>query len=167
MTTRLILIRHAKSSWDDAVSGDHARPLNQRGRHDAPVIGRWLAAKGYVPQVLLCSDAKRTRQTAALIMPALPEQPELILMPHLYHAAPQTIADAVAQHSETVIGVVGHNPGIGMLANRLVDSPPDHPRFADFPTCAVAVIDLTQGASLPQSGRCVDFIVPRDLTEAP
>ena len=62
---RLILIRHAKSSWANPGQGDHARPLNPRGRRAATAIGGWLADKGYVPDLILCSDAQRTRETTA------------------------------------------------------------------------------------------------------
>lgn len=166
MTLRLMLIRHAKSSWSDPFADDHARVLNKRGRASAKAVGEWMAEKGYLPQVVLCSDAARTQETAELILPSLTPQPELVLLPSLYLASPDAIADAVRTREEIVVAVIGHNPGIGMLANSLVGAAPDHPRFHDFPTCAFALIDfheVLQGKLIAGTGRCTDFIVPRDL----
>ncbi|WP_333712095.1 SixA phosphatase family protein [Yoonia sp.] len=161
MTQRLILIRHAKSSWGDPFADDHARPLNDRGRASATAVGQWLAAQGYLPQIVLCSDAARTQETAGLILPELPQQPELRLMPRLYHAAPGTILDLAQKETAETVAVIGHNPGIGMLANLLVTNPPNHPRFHDYPTCAVTVIDFAD--RIAHKGHCVAFTVPRDL----
>jgi phosphohistidine phosphatase len=63
MTLRLILSRHAKSGWDDPDLSDHDRPLNARGRGDAPKVGAWLRAKGYLPDAALVSSARRTQET--------------------------------------------------------------------------------------------------------
>ena len=166
MTMRLFLIRHAKSSWSDPFADDHARVLNKRGVASATAIGKWMAQRKYLPQVVLCSDAARTRETASLILAELPTTPELVLRSDLYLASPETITQAIKSRSEVVVAVIGHNPGIGELANRLVGKAPDHPRFYDFPTCATALIDFheaLQGRLVPGSGRCTDFAVPRDL----
>ncbi|SFR31457.1 phosphohistidine phosphatase [Yoonia tamlensis] len=166
MTLRLILIRHAKSNWDDPFSDDHARVLNARGLASATAIGAWMADKGYQPDEILCSDARRTAQTADLIIAALPAPPKLRLMHALYHAAPDTLMDTIHRESVTTVALIGHNPGIGMLANMLVDTAPDHARFTGYPTCATTVIDFNipdWAAMQRHSGTCVDFIVPRDL----
>lgn len=166
MTLRLILIRHGKSSWDDPFADDHARVLNKRGQDAADAIGKWLAGHGYLPDLILCSDAERAQQTAELILPALDPTPKLRLSPQLYHAAPDTIFDRIKRETAQTIAVVGHNPGIGMLANALVREAPPHHRFSDYPTCAVTVIDFDIAgwtAIQRQQGKCVDFIVPRDL----
>ena len=63
MQRRLIVMRHAKSSWKSGAATDHARPLNARGRRDAPAIGQRLRDSGWVPQMVLSSDSKRTRET--------------------------------------------------------------------------------------------------------
>lgn len=166
MTKRLILIRHAKSSWSDPFADDHARVLNKRGRASAGAIGNWLADRGYIPDIVLCSDASRTKETADLILPALSPQPKLRLSGMLYHAAPDTIMDMIHRETSQTVAVVAHNPSIGMLANALVISPPDHHRFGDYPTCATTVIDFdteTWTTVQRRSGICVDFVVPRDL----
>ena len=166
MTKRLILIRHAKSSWDDAFADDHARVLNNRGRASAQAIGGWLTDQGYTPQTVLCSDAARTQETAELILPQLAPAPKLKLSGMLYHAAPDTIMDLIGRETADTIAVIAHNPSIGMVANALVGTPPDHHRFSDYPTCATTVIDFDTDswADIHRgSGSCVDFVVPRDL----
>jgi phosphohistidine phosphatase len=129
-----------------------------------------MAQNGYQPDVVLCSDSARTRETASLLLPQLSLIPELRLSQMLYHAAPDTILDQLRRQEEQTIGVVGHNPGIGMLANGLVASAPDHHRFRDYPTCAVTVIDFDASrwaAVTPRAGQVIDFVVPRDLIATP
>ncbi|WP_439154418.1 SixA phosphatase family protein [Yoonia sp.] len=166
MTLRLILIRHAKSSWGDPFADDYARALNARGQASASAIGGWMAKHGYLPDLVLCSDAQRTRQTADLILAALDPSPALRLSPRLYHAARDTILDRIKQEQAPTIAVIGHNPSIGILAGELVRDAPNHPRFGDYPTCATTVIDF-DAADWPgvgrHQGKCVDFVVPRDL----
>lgn len=166
MTLRLILIRHAKSSWDDPFSDDHARVLNTRGRASAQAIGGWMAEHGYVPDMVLCSDAARTQETAALILPQLDPQPKLDMMHGLYHASPDTILALLHRQTAQTVAVIGHNPGIGILANELVISAPPHRGFRDYPTCATTVIDFAYDSwaqAKPRTGRCAAFVVPRDL----
>ncbi len=166
MTLRLILIRHAKSSWGDPFSDDHARILNKRGRASAEAIGAWLAEHEYLPDVILCSDAARTQETAQLILPAIKPSPQLRLSAMLYHGAPDTVLDLVRKQTTQTVAVIGHNPGIGMLANMLVAKPPNHPRFSDYPTCATTIVDFaadTWSAVQTKAGKCEAFVVPRDL----
>lgn len=164
--TRLILIRHGKSSWDDPFGDDHARVLNARGRDAAQAIGVWLVQNGYVPDLLLVSDAARTVETANLIVPAFGyAAPEVKYMARLYHASPDTVVETVLRQTAKTIAVIGHNPGIGMAASGLVTRPPHHTRFSDYPTCTTTVIDFDGPVEL-HKGTCVDFIVPRDLIGA-
>ena len=162
---RLILIRHAKSSWDDPFQDDHARVLNKRGRDAARAIGTWMQTKGYAPDRVLVSDAARTRETADLILPCLECLPMVDLVPSLYHAAPDTILDLLVRRTEACVAVIAHNPGIGMLARALTIKAPDHRRFDDYPTCATTVIDF-KGPVAAGTGTPVDFTVPRDLIGA-
>ena len=166
MTLRLILIRHAKSSWSDPFADDHARVLNKRGRASAMAIGKWLAEQGYTPDIVLCSDAARTQETAELVLSAFTPQPQRKLSGQLYHASPDAILDLVQRQPAQTVAVIGHNPGIGMLANGLVTSAPAHRRFSDYPTCATAVIDFERDGwrdIQPRMGQCEAFVVPRDL----
>lgn len=165
-TRRLILIRHAKSGWDDPFADDHARTLTERGHTAAKAIGRWLADKGYVPDLILSSDAKRTAQTADGIMASVQEKPQLVFVPKLYHPSPDTITEVAIKHDAPTIAIISHNPGIAMCAAGLLKQRPAHSRFSDYPTCATTVIDFpTDLFAQRGQGTCVDFIVPRDLTD--
>ena len=163
---RLILTRHAKSSWDDPLTPDHDRPLNERGKAAAADLGQWLASRDYVPGEVLCSDAVRTRKTFSGIAPALPGAPVLELKPALYHAGPDVMM-AVLRHAKAgVVMMIGHNPGIAEFAARLVAHPPANAEFALYPTGATLVVDfdvanwedVTFG-----SGVTVDFIIPSEI----
>ena len=163
---RLILTRHAKSSWDDPLTPDHDRPLNERGKAAAADLGVWLASRGYVPDQVLCSDAERTRKTWSGIAPALPGTPVLELKPALYHAGPDVML-AVLRHAtgETVM-MIGHNPGIAEFAERLVARAPANPEFSRYPTGATLVCDFAVGAWDQVGwgmGTVDDFIVPREI----
>lgn len=166
MTLRLILTRHAKSSWDDPALDDHDRPLNGRGRDAATSIGGWLAASGYVPDQVLCSSAERTRETWARIAAELAGPPRAAYLHSLYLAEPDGFLAALHGASGKVVMVLGHNPGSAYTARGLVAEPPRHPRFDHFPTAATAVIDFgaaSWGDVTWSQGTLVDFAVPRDL----
>jgi phosphohistidine phosphatase len=166
MTKRLILTRHAKSNWDDPLTPDHDRPLNDRGKLAAADLGQWLASRGYIPQEVLCSDAVRTHTTFTGMAPALGATPKLELKSALYHAGPDVML-AVLRHAKAdVVMLIGHNPGIAEFATRLVTRAPVNPEFQRYPTGATLVVDFMiddwnevnfgTGASL-------DFIVPREI----
>lgn len=110
---RLILMRHAKSSWKETALSDHERPLNKRGRKAAPRIARALARRGWVPEVVISSDSVRTRETWARMEPELEGEILVAWQPELYHGGPGDIRAALAQlpdDVETTL-VLGHNPG--------------------------------------------------------
>ena len=161
--TRLILIRHAKSSWD-APMDDHARSLNDRGRTSALALGRWLSEQGYVPELVIASDARRTEETARRIIAALPEEerPELRLSGKLYNAGPEALYQAAKAAEAKSVALIAHNPGIGLLASCLLAEPPAHEGFDHYPTGATTVIDF-DGPIAREGGRCTDFVVPREL----
>ncbi|MBT8337994.1 MAG: histidine phosphatase family protein [Gemmatimonadetes bacterium] len=173
---RLILLRHAKSSWDDPGLRDHERPLAPRGVRAVPEIARWMARHDYVPQLALCSDAVRTRQTWALVADLLggtAGPPALSIEPDLYLASPHEIRHLVAERAGDVdvLLVIGHNPGMHGLALALA-----HPGSTEaarlahkFPTAAVAVLDfdVDEWSELhPGTGRLVAFVRPKDLPGA-
>ena len=119
---RLLVLRHAKSSWADTSLDDWQRPLNDRGRRDAPRVGAWLRDRSLVPDLIVTSDAVRARETAAAVATAAGYAREIVVEPSLYHATP---ADAIAvlnsignQTARTVL-IVGHNPGLEDLVSRL------------------------------------------------
>lgn len=163
---RLILTRHAKSSWDDPATPDHDRPLNERGRAAAAELGVWLASRGYVPGEVLCSDALRTRKTWSGVAPALPGTPILNLKPALYHAGPDVML-AVLRHATTdCVMMIGHNPGIAEFAARLVAVAPLHDDFSRYPTGATLVCDFvadTWAEAGFGGATAVDFVVPAEI----
>jgi len=119
---RLLVLRHAKSSWADTSLDDWQRPLNDRGRREAPRVGKWLRDRALVPDLIVTSDAVRARETAAAVADAAAYTREIVVEPSLYHATP---ADAIAvlksisnQTARTVL-IVGHNPGLRDLVSRL------------------------------------------------
>lgn len=163
---RLILTRHAKSSWDDPLTPDHDRPLNERGKAAAADLGQWLASRGYVPDEVLCSDALRTRKTWSGIAPALPGTPVLELKPALYHAGPDVMLAVLRHATGDCVMMIGHNPGIAEFAAKLVAHAPKSPEFARYPTGATLVADFAV-ESWDQIGWGMgvadDFIVPREI----
>ena len=166
MTKRLILTRHAKSSWDDPLTPDHDRPLNERGNAAAADLGDWLASRGYIPEEVLCSDALRTRKTWSGVAPALPGTPILNLKPALYLAGPDVML-AVLRHAvaDTVM-IIGHNPGIAEFAAKLAATRPVSAEFSRYPTGATLVMDFVI-SSWDQAGwglgTTLDFVIPREL----
>ena len=163
---RLIVMRHAKSSWADPGQRDLDRPLNKRGRRAAGLIGGWLKQKGYRPDQALVSTARRAQETWAAVVAVAGAAPTTYV-PEVYNAAPETLLDVVrgARDVECLL-VLGHQPGVGALARRLLGQRPDHAEFDKFPTGATAVIDFeTDGwADLGwETGRLADFAVPRAL----
>lgn len=166
MSLRLILMRHAKSSWDDPAAADHDRPLNTRGRDAAGRVGRWLAREGYLPDAALVSSALRTRETWELVAAELPAAPEPTILDALYHASPDVMLRCLRRAQGNAVLMLGHNPGIAAFAVWMLDSPPRHPRLVDYPTCATLVADFDAedwSQVAPGAGRAVAFVIPREL----
>ncbi|MDA7965673.1 histidine phosphatase family protein [Ruegeria sp.] len=165
MTRTLILTRHAKSSWDSPALGDHDRPLNKRGRRSAPAIGAWLHQNGWQPDEVLSSSAARTRET----WDRMGLQADTVSFHRsLYHADPEDMLLALSGATGQAVLMLGHNPGIATFASRIVQNPPDHARFHDYPTCATTVIrfDIDDWADIRwHSGTVQGFVVPRELLE--
>ena len=164
MTRRLILMRHAKSSWKNPSQDDHQRPLNGRGQRSAKAVGDWLRAKGHLPDQILSSTSVRTRETCARLRLDADKR----FLDGLYHASAGRMLELLKQATGNCVLMLGHNPGIAWFASQLVEDPPDHPRFNDYPTCATLVADFpieTWNDLHPRTGTVVDFVVPRELTE--
>ena len=168
---RLMLLRHAKSSWDDPSQPDFDRPLNRRGRKAAPEMARHMVDRGFVPELILCSTAQRTRETLAVLLNAFRDPLEIRLLDELYEASEAQITDAVrhsAGNAASVL-VIGHNPGMEECADSLVGSAGKGLGEAfetDFPTAALAVIDFEMaswGDLAPGTGHLSAFVRPKDL----
>ena len=174
---RLVLLRHAKSSWTEPGLTDHQRPLSPRGVRAAPEMARWIARHGYVPQYALCSDAVRTRQTWELVADVWYGTfgpPPVSMEPDLYLASPYGIRALIGRTGEDIesLLVLGHNPGMHDLASTFVarDGSELH-RLLDrkFPTAAAAVLefDVSDWSDLqPGTARLEAFMRPKDLPRA-
>lgn len=112
MLRRVVVMRHAKSSWKSGSQSDHERPLNARGRSDAPRVGAYLAEAGWSPDLVLSSDSTRTRETWALASDAF-AGPDVEFTRDLYLAGPREVGALlldVAPEVETLL-LLGHNEG--------------------------------------------------------
>ena len=172
---RLILLRHAKSLQDEAIK-DKDRPLNARGRRDAPRMGSYMHHKRYLPQLALCSSARRTVETWELVGPELDAAVPSRFPDALYLASAATIANLARAADDTlsVLLVIGHNPGLEECAQALARKPESATEGAfdaalrtKFPTCALAVLDFDTAWSgiAAASGMLVDFARPKDLED--
>ncbi|MCY4206990.1 MAG: histidine phosphatase family protein [Roseovarius sp.] len=161
---RLILVRHAKSSWDSPHDHDHERPLNKRGRRSAKAIGDWLRSRNHVPDMAYVSSSVRTRET----FERLEFKCDVAHSIDLYHAGGNEMMHILKNATGGTVLMIGHNPGIGWFAEKLLDKPPRHARFYDYPTCATLIaefeIDCWRNVEIG-SGGVIDFIVPRELTD--
>src|SRR5271166_2831084 len=169
---QLLLLRHAKSSWDDPKLADRDRPLSKRGRRAAAAMRRALLAYGLTPDVVLVSLSRRTRETMAALEP-WDHTPLVQQMEALYLAtAPQLLA-VLRSVNETVRSVmlIGHNPGMHELAVQLSSTSAAGDATgrltAGFPTAALAEFSVAaQWQHLDAAGtRLVRFLRPRDLAE--
>lgn len=153
---RLLLLRHAKSNWEDPALPDHKRPLAPRGERDAPRMGAELARRGRVPDRVLVSSARRARQTADRFLPAAGVDPEIQeVIPELYAASPvtlQRLLSAVPGAWRCVL-VIGHNPGLEEWIERLTG------QTQRMPTAALACIAL----DTLDRGRLEWHVAPKDL----
>ena len=136
---RLLILRHAKSSWKHPDLEDHDRPLNNRGKRDAPRMGRLMREEGVLPEWAFGSTARRARATLERALEGSGAACEAHLSPELYLAAPEQIVDVLRRTPEphSRVLVVGHNPGMEDLVLALTGED------VTFPTAALAVVDCT------------------------
>lgn len=168
MPLTLILMRHGKSDWNDPVMDDFERPLNARGRKSAPEIAKWLVAKGYLPDIVVVSGARRTVETWQRMAGHMPETATMESSPALYLAGSSVILNVLKSQRAPCVMLICHNPGIADFATSIVRQVPDHPDFTRYPTAATCVIDFEaeRWAEVGwSSGTLTDFVVPRDLTD--
>ncbi len=169
---RLMLLRHAKSDWSQG-GRDHDRDLSERGRIAAPRIGSYLAEHALVPDCVIVSTARRTRETWKLVAAALPAKPRPVFDERIYEATPDNILTAIRETPASCrcLLVVGHNPGLQALALRLIKggNKDDLARLMDkFPTGGLAIIDIQQDdwfSLHAGSGRLESFVTPRGLAD--
>jgi phosphohistidine phosphatase len=161
-TKLLLLLRHAKSSWDDPALADHDRPLAPRGRKAAQRIGERLRSDGTSVSLVLCSSARRARETVELVAPP----GELEIESRLYGASAAELLQRIRQVPDDVEAVmlVGHNPAMHDLAVQLLSHAGDD-LVEKFPTGALATMAFTGSwrALAARSADLVTFLKPREL----
>ncbi|PLX95361.1 MAG: hypothetical protein C0621_03795 [Desulfuromonas sp.] len=155
---RLTLLRHAKSSWTNPTLDDFERPLNTRGRRNALEMGERLRHLGLLPDRVLLSPARRSLETAELLLPHLPlQQDQIELDDEIYGASGATLLNRITHLSDCIehLLLLGHNPGLTELWNRLAPQ-----KVANIPTCSVFSLNLAvnQWGLIKQGPAQVAFI---------
>ena len=135
---KLILMRHAKSDWNHQNLSDHQRPLNSRGKRDAPRMGALLQQEGVEIDAIFCSTAHRTRETLALLLEEYTFEGEVRFVKELYEADLHDYLDLLAELPDDVESamLIGHNPTMSSALEFFTDS------FEPFKTAAIAYIEL-------------------------
>jgi phosphohistidine phosphatase len=155
---RLVVVRHAKSAWPDGVP-DAQRPLNGRGRRDAPAAGRWLRDRTGPVEAVVCSPAARTRETLGLIAAELDAAPDPVFDERVYAATAETllaVVHGIPDDAGSAL-LVGHNPGVSELVAVLSGTE------VEMKTSAIAVLGLTGSWADAAPGRAtlIDEATPR------
>jgi phosphohistidine phosphatase len=159
----LLIMRHAKSSWEEAGLHDHDRPLNKRGKLNAPRMGRLLRELDLVPDLILTSSARRARDTAEAVADQSGFEGNIKVEEDLYAAPPETYLEALAAADDSYerLLIIGHNPGLEELIDVLTDE-----REA-LPTAAIAQVALPiqswQELTDETPGKLVKLWRPKEL----
>lgn len=161
----LMLLRHAKSDWKDDTLADLERPLADKGKKSICKISHWLHDQALLPDLILVSPAKRTRQTLKRLK--LPKTIPIEVHTELYLANLTTLTSLLAQvpsHYERVL-IIGHNPGLEALMRFLSQKQQNH-TLKLFPTASLAhfVMPFNWQTLNAGSGRLTQFIRPKDIT---
>ena len=164
---QLLLLRHAKSDWSTGEP-DHERPLSKRGQHDARRMGEWFARNAMPPTLVICSTARRARQTLELFNQTADIPGSIIhSSPRLYHAGLQPLLALIGEHrQQSSLMLVGHNPGLDQLLVHLVDAPLPRTKKGKLmttATLAVLELDTPTGTESPASAKLVQLVRPKDL----
>jgi phosphohistidine phosphatase len=160
----VLLLRHAKSSWKQPELADHDRPLNKRGKRDAPLIGRLLKRKDLVPENIISSTAIRARATAEAVAKASGYKGEIVLNKSLYAAGPDAYLNIMHDLSDEYARalIIGHNPGLEELVEMLTGE------IHLMPTCSLAHVkirvDKWSDIDNKIKGKVAGIWRPRELT---
>lgn len=138
MMKTLLILRHAKSSWKDPALADHDRPLNKRGKRDAPRMGAFMRQQGLLPELILCSTAERAWLTAEAAADESGFEGKMVLVPELYAFDPEPYLSSLAEVEDEyqIVMIVGHNPAVEELSEILTGE------YQRFPTATLAEIEL-------------------------
>lgn len=168
---KLTLLRHAKSSWSDRTRSDIDRPLTGRGRRAALKIGTYISRNAIFPDLILCSPAKRTRETLAQIAPFLPDGTEVQIEKSIYSAGEGSGLVSYLKGSaidEAHVMIIGHNPTMQQMALALARPAPDNGYRQiemKYPTAALTHIrfDIPTWRQLDGRGELVHYVTPKML----
>ena len=171
ISRRILLLRHAKSAWHEPGLDDYERPLAPRGRRAAAVMGVYLRDENLVPDLVLCSGARRAKETWEVAAHELPRPPEAEYDSDLYMASADRLLKRLRKLPATVksVLVVGHEGGVDVLARRLTGdgSAPLRRRLGEkFPTAAMAVVAMALDDLSTLADKCgtlTRFAAPKDL----
>lgn len=160
---KLLILRHAKSSWEDASLVDFDRPLNERGERDAPFMGKILAERGITPDLIISSPAERAKRTVELVKEAAGWAVPVRFDERVYEASEHTLFSIVQGLSDTVSTCVlsGHNPGMEGIIRSLTGT------SAEMPTASLAIIEFDVAAWSdvePDCGSLVEVMRPKELS---
>ena len=170
----LTLFRHAKSSWEMAGLDDSERPLNARGMAAAPMMGNFVREQGLIPELVLCSTAVRTRKTLELASAEWQPEPKKKYEAALYLAEPFDLLERIRKTPKSIkhLMLVGHNPGLQILAIELIgEGDPELVRAIStkLPTSGVIVVtfDVKTWTDVgPGKGSLMHFATPKMLATA-
>lgn len=159
---RLLLLRHAKSSWDDTSMADFDRPLNARGRQAAPFMGKLIALEKMMPDIIVSSPAKRAVETAELIKNNGGLNANIRFDERIYEATTETLRQVISSFDDSAQSVllVGHNPGFEGILNYLTG------KALSMPTAALAIIEFEVDSwsdLKPSKGTLERLLRPKDL----
>ena len=161
----LLVLRHAKSSWNDTALADHERPLNKGGRQDGPRMGELVRKHRLTPDIIVSSDAVRARRTAETVAKAARYAGEILLEPLLYLASPPgilAVLRTVRERNAGTVMIVGHNPGLEELVAQLTGEQ------QDLPTATLAQIGLPidrwRDLNVSTRGTLLGLWRPKELT---
>ena len=161
---KIFIVRHAKSSWADLSMKDIDRPLNKRGKNDAPIMAGHCKKIGIIPDVMVSSNANRAMLTAEAFRACYgKDKVKFQIEPNLYHAPESTYIEVCfgLDEDDSSVMMFGHNPGITYLANSVTDKYIDN-----VPTCGVLVIESSadQWTDVDFSNcKLIDFLYPKML----
>lgn len=164
----LLIMRHAKSDWTANVA-DFDRPLNKRGLKNAKKMGAWLKKKKLVPDVIVSSPARRTRQTIGLVCEQLGKDvQDIVWDDHLYETGLAELLQVIKEHGKNArrMLVMGHNPGLDYLVNHLSKNRPPHNITGKLmTTAAIAVLDFGEAGIDDKQGsaKVVKMARPKEI----
>lgn len=160
----LFVLRHAKSSWDFPHLSDFERPLNKRGEKAAPLMGKVMREREFVPEIILSSPAMRAKTTANLVKESAECSAEIILNRSIYESGTNNLLYIISEISDAYesVMIVGHNPTFEGIVQILSGE------YQRMPTAALAIIDLnieSWSDTKPNCGNLREVLIPKDFQD--